>query len=199
MVSPGIARLKEKTDLISSDGTACTALSLWYVLRVTYGRELKFQAYLDSREIKSFIPMHWVEKKEKGSIRRKRVPVIHNLIFVYTTRSVIDEIKQQTDYGSSVRYMMNRADRKPVVVSEKQMHDFMLVAGTIDAPIVYLNPEDLAYKKGDRVRITTGIWSGVEGMFVRVKGDRRVVVEIQGVMAVATAFVHPSWIEPVKG
>lgn len=142
--------------------------------------------------------MHWVEKKENGNIKRKRVPVIHNLIFVYTAKSIIDEIKQHTDYGASVRYMMDRATRKPLTVPEKQMQHFMLVAETADTPILYLSPDELTFEKGDRVRITTGIWSGVEGVFVRIKGDRRVVVELLGIMAVATAFVHPSCIEPVR-
>lgn len=52
-------------------------------------------------------------------------------------------------------------------------------------------------QKGDRVRITGGVFEGVEGIFVRVKGDRRVVVSIQGVMAVATTFIHPSLIVPI--
>lgn len=52
-------------------------------------------------------------------------------------------------------------------------------------------------KKRDRVRVTGGIFEGVEGEFVRIKGDRRVVDSIQGVM-VATAFIHPSLIELIK-
>lgn len=43
----------------------------------------------------------------------------------------------------------------------------------------------------------TGAFRGVEGEFVRVRNDRRVVVTIEGVMAVATTFVHPSLVEPV--
>lgn len=46
--------------------------------------------------------------------------------------------------------------------------------------------------------LPAGFSEGVEGEFVRVKGDRRVVVSIQGVMAIATAFIHPSLIEPVN-
>lgn len=38
---------------------------------------------------------------------------------------------------------------------------------------------------------------GVEGIFVRVRGDRWVVVSIQGVMAVATTFIHFSLIVPI--
>lgn len=30
-----------------------------------------------------------------------------------------------------------------------------------------------------------------------VRNDRRVVVSIEGVMAVATTFIHPSFVEPI--
>lgn len=35
------------------------------------------------------------------------------------------------------------------------------------------------------------------GEFVRLRHDRRVVVNIEGVMAVATTFIHSSLIEPI--
>jgi transcription antitermination factor NusG len=47
------------------------------------------------------------------------------------------------------------------------------------------------------VRIIGGMFAGAEGVFVRVKGDRRVVVNIEGLVAVATTFVHPSMIEKI--
>ena len=55
----------------------------------------------------------------------------------------------------------------------------------------------VSFRKGERVRVTGGIFEGVEGEFIRVKNDRRVVVSIRGVMAVATTFIHPSLIEPI--
>ena len=71
------------------------------------------------------------------------------------------------------------------------------IAGSYDQQIIYLPPTEYSMQKGDRVRITGGVFEGVEGIFVRVKGDRRVVVSIQGVMAVATTFIHPSLIVPI--
>ncbi|MBR1726592.1 MAG: KOW motif-containing protein, partial [Muribaculaceae bacterium] len=63
--------------------------------------------------------------------------------------------------------------------------------------LVYLNPEPGDFSQGDRVRILGGPFEGAEGVFVRVKGDRRVVVHIEGVVAVATTFIHPSLIEKI--
>ena len=50
------------------------------------------------------------------------------------------------------------------------------------------------------MRITGGPFEGQEGVFVKVKGarDRRVVVQIQGVIAVAMATVNPDLIEPIE-
>ncbi len=53
-------------------------------------------------------------------------------------------------------------------------------------------------KKGDRVRITDGIFKGMEGEFIRVKGDMRVMVNIQGLTTVAIVFVHPSMIGVIE-
>jgi transcription antitermination factor NusG len=169
----------------------------WYVLRVTYNRSLKVKDYFDSKEIKNFIPMHYVvDAKNNG--KRKLLPVIQNLIFVYAQRKLLDSIKQEPDLQRLIRYMMDKTTLKPIIVPDKPMQDFMCISGAYDEPIIYLDTSELLLKKGDKVRITKGIWEGVEGEFVRIKGDRRVVVSIRGVMAVATHFIHPSWIEPVK-
>ena len=43
-----------------------------------------------------------------------------------------------------------------------------------------------------------GIFEGAEGTLLRIKGDRRVVVSIPGVIAVATANIHASLLEKIK-
>ena len=55
-------------------------------------------------------------------------------------------------------------------------------------------------KKGTKVRITGGEFEGQEGIFLKVKGarDRRVVIEVQGVIVVAMATIHPDLIEVIS-
>ena len=50
------------------------------------------------------------------------------------------------------------------------------------------------------VRITGGDFEGQEGVFLKVKGarDRRVVIAIQGIIAVAMATIHPDLIEVIR-
>ena len=69
----------------------------------------------------------------------------------------------------------------------------MAVAGGEEA--LYVNAEEVRLKKGDRVRINSGVWQGVEGRFIRLKGGMRVVVEIVGLMAVATVTLPPAMVD----
>lgn len=169
----------------------------WYALRITYSRELALKEFLDRNSIENFIPMRYEYVTRKEQRIRKLVPAIHNLVFIHATRKKIDEIKEENAIHLPLRYIMDRETRQPIVVPEVQMRHFIAVAGSYDQQVIYLPPTEYSMQRGDRVRITGGVFEGVEGIFVRVKGDRRVVVSIQGVMAVATTFIHPSLIVPI--
>lgn len=172
-----------------------TKQGLWYALRVTYNRELKVKAELDSLGIRNFVPMQYKRVELKGVLVKKLVPIIHNLIFVFMDEGSMKEYKATTTMP--VRYIMNRETRRPLTVPQRQMDSFMAIAGTYDENIVYLNPKPGDFAVGDRVRVMGGIFEGAEGVLTRVKGDRRVVVNIEGVVAVASAFIHPSFLEKI--
>ncbi len=170
----------------------------WYPIRVTYSREMKVKDYLDMKGIESFIPMCYIEKEWKGEIIRRLSPVVHNLIFIRTTPRMLRELKQFGPYADYIRYMMDNEKQAPITIADKQMQDFIAVAGTPQEHILYLTPTEVQLKKGDKVRINAGIWKGVEGTFVRIKAGLRVVVSIQGIMAVATASLHPSLVDRIS-
>jgi transcription antitermination factor NusG len=170
----------------------------WYALRITYSRELALKAFLDQNHIENFVPMRYEFAFRNGHRIRKLVPAVHNLVFIRATRKAIDEIKEENVISLPMRYIMDRETRQPIIIPESQMCHFIAVAGNYEQQVIYLPPVEYSMQKGDRVRITGGVFEGVEGVFVRVKGDRRVVVSIQGVMAVATAFIHPSLIERIE-
>ena len=170
----------------------------WYPLRVTYSRELLLKEFLDSDGVENFIPMRYEYVKKGDRKIRKLVPVVHNLVFVHTSLERIECIKQSPGFSLVVRYIIDRETHQPLIIPEVQMRSFIAVSGSYEEQIVYLDPEITALQKGDRVHITGGIFEGVEGIILRVKVDRRIAVCIQGVMAVATAYVHPSLIEKIE-
>lgn len=167
----------------------------WFAIRVTYNREMKVKRELDSIHIENFLPMKYriIVRGEKKI--KELVPAIHNLIFVYISAEELKSYKASTSLP--IRYIMNRETREPIVIPETQMQNFIAVAGNPTEQIVYLDPDISNFKKGDKVKITGGVFEGAEGYFMRIKGDRRVVVCINGIAAVATAFIHPSLVTKI--
>ena len=156
---------------------------LWYAIRVTYNRELKVKEDLDARGITNFVPMQYRREERNGVMVKHLVPSIHNLIFINLTPSEMKEYKETT--ALPIRYIMTpgaRGTRKPMTVPNHQMENFIKVAGTYEEKLIYLNPNPEDFAQGERVRI---------------KRDRRVLVSVPGLVAVATTYVHPSMIEKI--
>ncbi|MCE2617220.1 UpxY family transcription antiterminator [Phocaeicola oris] len=170
---------------------------IWFVLRCTYSRGMKVKDYLDSNQIENFIPMHYVVSERQEKIIRKLVPVISNLIFVHCTKGKLEELKKTSTLQSLIRYIMDKEKHKPLIVPDKQMYDFIAVAGRTEEQILYLSPEEVKLREGDKVRINSGIWKGVEGVFLKVREGMRVVVSIEGFVAVATIALHPSMVDKI--
>jgi len=169
----------------------------WYVLRATYSRELKVKEMLEAENVESFIPLRFCERTRGGVKKRIQVPVVHNIIFVHTSRSRINALKKDPPLSEMIRYFMDRTAKQPLIVPDKQMEDFIIVSGTLDERLVYMTPEESRLKKGDTVRIRSGILKGIEGKFVNVNNKMRVVVAIEGIMSVATMAIPASMVERV--
>jgi len=171
---------------------------VWYAIRVTYNRELRVKEDLDGRGIENFVPMQYRREERNGQMVKRLVPSVHNLIFIHIEPFRMKEYKMTTDLP--IRYIMSRTSdgsSRPITVPDNEMENFIKVAGTYDEKLIYLNPDPGDFSKGERVRIIGGVFAGVEGTFVRVKGDRRVLINVPGVVAVATTYVHMSMIEKI--
>ena len=55
----------------------------WFVLRVTYNRTQKAHGIVSTSDVQSYMPMHYVVKKEIGKKKRILQPLLPNLLFVY--------------------------------------------------------------------------------------------------------------------
>ena len=163
----------------------------WYALRVTYGRELAVKKELDKIGAETFVPMRdIVELRGKRKIRR-RIPAISNLLFIHATPMWMSGFKAATKLP--IRYIMDPTTREPLIVPEHQMTPFIKVASlSDDADVEFLPSSFSTAGHGTRVLVTEGVFAGTEGVFMRIRGDRRVVVSIPGIAAVATHFIHPS-------
>lgn len=185
-------------------GVSRSEMVRWYPMRVTYGREEKIKDALDALEVRNFLPMQrlrgWVD--EDGVPHQNIVPAIRNLIFVNASQQRITELKMYNKDCQPLRYMTNPFPHDDndylLTVPDRQMENFIKVATVQDDRLLYLDPNaDFLRKPGQKVRITDGDFKDAEGVIKRIKNNKRVVVEIQGVAALAITFVPSIWLQPI--
>lgn len=171
----------------------------WYVMRVTYQRELVARRLLEDMGIECFVPTEKVKRRKTGEgYLWREVAKVHNYIFVRTSIAELQEIK--TTKIQYLRFMMAKGEDgrpTPQYVPADQMANFMEISRSEGAR--YLEP-DVKFSVGDKVRILVGPLKGVEGIYTRTtaRHERRVVVQIEGVAAIATATYLASEVEKVE-
>ena len=145
-----------------------------------------------------FIPKYYAVRVYHGVKSKRLVPVIPNLVFVHASRIQITEFKKRYNFLQFVMWEKSTG-LEYLVVPDDQMESFIRVSSQYEENISYYNPDELDLRKGRRVRIHGGKLNGVMGVFMQVQGkrNRRVVVLLEGVMAVA-AEVHPDLIEVIS-
>lgn len=171
----------------------------WFPMRVTYSRELKVKAELDKMGVECFLPLRNETVIVGGKRHYKAVPAIHNLIFVRSTQDELTVMKQTKKELQPLRYIMTTAfygeeagTKEVMRVPDKQMENFMRVASVPDERVFFLDHADSHDSRERRVVITQGDFAGVEGTIRRIQKNKRVVVQLEGLAAVAIAFVPPS-------
>ena len=164
------------------DTRKCGDPQLWFPMRVTYSREMKVKNELDRLGLKNFLPMKYkVMDADTDHPHRELVPAINNLIFVHSSQEQISHLKATNGVLELMRFMVDH--------TIQEEHTIMTV------------PEDencVVGKEGKRVLITGGDFEGVTGTIRRVKHCKRVVVELEGITAVAIAFVPAALLKEIK-
>ena len=150
----------------------------WYVAN-TCRQEKKIKQRLDSMGIENFIPFQQIARKIHGVDKLIEVPVIPNLVFIHTTLKTCMSLIQE--YAFDMRYLRDRETGNFLIVPDKQMNDFMFLLDFSKEMVEVVN-ENL--KKGDKV--------------IRVKGHKRVVVRLEGVVSLATAYIPGSFLEKIE-
>ncbi len=171
----------------------------WFVMNA-YKSERKAEEALQSDYgLEYFIPKKYVARKYQGRMRRVLVPVIPNLVFVHARYDEIEQFKLRCPF---LRYATRRIDgaNKIMKVPDLQMDNFIKAASRYEEELTYYSPEEIQLEKGTKVKVIGGVFDGVEGVLLKVKGKRskRVVVAIENVTALSIAEIAPELIQVIE-
>ena len=192
----------------------------WYALKVFFGKVFEYEARLADMDLETYIPVRKDLLKgeehmramrrlatpddrrrdnqfeQVGPLIYKRVPVVSSLLFV---RAPKDRLKEIETCIKDKGFIYKTADRETfAVIPDKQMAMFQLVCSSGAEGLDFFADDDLTrYKAGDKVRVLEGPLKGAEGYIKRIRKDRRLLVSIEGFIAVATSFIPPQFLEKV--
>ncbi|MDE7304549.1 MAG: UpxY family transcription antiterminator [Alistipes sp.] len=172
--------------------------SCWFVLRDLKRANAKMPAYRHLSEecgLEVFIPMRWCLALKKGQKIRKEVPFIQDLLFVRTTREVLDPIVERTR-TLQYRYVKGGGYCQPLVVKNDDMDRFIAAVKSSVSPQYYLPAEITPGMVGKRVRIIGGPLDGHEGNLLSIRGlkKKKLLVDLPGVLAVSVE-VSPDYLQ----
>ena len=150
----------------------------WYAMKVYYNRITLLREQLAVDGVDYFVPS-----------------MISSLLFV---RASAEYVRQFEDsYHNRLWVYRDLLTRDYSAIPDKEMEVFIFVCTAGQQGLSYLGEDKPEYHQGDRVRVTDGMFKGAEGYIKRIKKDRRLIVSVRGVAAVATSFIPPQFLEIV--
>ena len=179
----------------------------WFVLRATYGRSEKAIELLKEANIETYLPKHYVIKEIDGKRKLIHEPLLPNLVFARMTRQKShDFVKEPAPSAKWLKYYTDKT--KPIenatgfhpliTISDNDMLNFIRLTSVDNEHIMVLPPERCHFKSGDLVRVIDGAFTGVVGRVGRAAGQQRVIVVLEGVCNVATAYIPNDFIQIIE-
>lgn len=168
--------------------------------------QLKGPAHMAAaRKLASVEPGHRADSRyiQEGPVIYERKPLVNSLIFVKAAALQIKEVEQRLKEEAAgekpMGFIYKKADFKEyAAIPDSQMASFRLVTESGVSGLDFFSSEDFTrYKTGDRVRVTGGPLKGAEGYIKRIRKDRRLLVCVEGVIAVATSYIPSELLEKV--
>ena len=198
----------------------------WYALKVFYNKVFEIEDLLDAMGIETYLAVdkmllkgaaHLIARRhiatlkaqgkrdtryvEEGALIFQRNPLVSSLLFFRADegglRAVESAMKDANDNAKGFIY--KTADWKQyAIIPDRQMATFRLVTAKGSEGLEFFSSDSLTrFKEGRKVRVKEGPFKGAEGYIKRIRRDRRLLVSIEGIIAVATAYIPPELLETV--
>ena len=161
----------------------------WFVLHTRSRFEQVVFDGLEGKSLQTFLPKITVMSKRRDRRKKLRVPLFPGYVFVKSDLNAYERLEIVKTIGV-VRLVGNKDG--PVSVPENAIESLkIMVSG--DNEVV----TGTRFRKGDRVLVVEGPFSGVTGVFVRYKGGGRVVVSIEALGQYAGVDVSEEHVEKI--
>ena len=175
----------------------------WFVLRATYGRAAKAYDFIIKDNTEAYMPFRHIRKPVDGKKRITLTPLLPSFLFVYSTFENVRRYVEETPKLHYLTYYYDHfktdesGNNPPLIIPYDDMMNFIRLTSIDNEHIMLVDEKQCRYKGGDIVKIVDGDFCGVIGRVVRVAGQQRVAVTVNGLCTVVTAYIPTAFIRKV--
>lgn len=141
---------------------------------------------------------------EEGPAIFQRVPMVSSLLFVRAGEkeiTALDESFRDATRGTKGFIYKKRNSEGRFVceaIPDCQMEAFRLITSHGSEGLEFFSADDISrFATGCKVRVTDGPFKGAVGYVKRIKRNRRLLVAIEGIVAVVSAYIDPRLLEAI--
>lgn len=183
-----------------TDGAGGVAVSHWFVAIVNHNSERKTAELLSSRGYETYVASQPEYRVWRNGRRRliDRV-VIPSMLFVRCSER--DRLRALSVPGV-FRFLSNRAGNlniygKPVaIIPDVEIRRLQFILGQSDVPVEFIGHE---YSGGERVRVSRGSLTGLEGVVLRAESGSREIIVSLNLLGSAKVRIAVDDLEPLAG
>lgn len=169
----------------------------WFAMKVFHNKVFEIEDYLRAKGVETYFPLRYEEIITGDERKKVRKPVITSLIFFRTFSEKTEELEKEL--SSRAMLYKYRKSRQVAVIPDREMEIFKMVTSEDSSKWDFVDVDSIKFSTNDKVRVTGGPFEGAEGYIKRIKGNRRLVVAIEGVVAIATAYIPSCYLEKLTG
>ena len=196
-VRDGKTDSKKTNERIGSEGYQ------WYVLRATYGREIKALEAIRSLGGVAYVPLHRTREERDGKLKKVLKPFVQQFVFLYSNKEGAYKFVNEVPELNYLTFYYNHFDvantgyNPPLTIPFNKMSNFIRLTSLEDEHVEVITNKHVVFKNDEMVRITDGKFKGIVGKVARIDRNNRVVVTIENVCMIATAFVPKYALEKI--
>jgi|tagenome__1003787_1003787.scaffolds.fasta_scaffold20986960_2 transcription antitermination factor NusG len=188
MATYSVSQLSDCLSQIRSDSDISEPDSQWYAIRVRPRCEKAITAAISGKEYETFLPVQSQSRKWSDRVKSLEVPLFPGYVFC---RGELARKPRLVSIPGVIGIL--RFAGVPAVISEAEIAALKAVvrSGVLVEPWAYV-------REGERVRVHSGLLTGVEGILIRTKGDYRVVLSVEMICRSVAVEVNRDSIAPVS-
>lgn len=159
----------------------------WYALQVWSRKESYVSGHLQGLGYECFLPTYKCQRKWSDRIKESEQPLFPGYLF---SRFEFENRRSLVMSPGVMQIVGNGKTPLPVADAEIQRIQMAVASEAPRQPWPYV-------EVGERVRVTYGSLSGLEGILINLRGSHRVVLSITLLQRSVAVEVDQAWIKPV--